>query len=377
MATVPVYNPWAIILCKWKDDSSEPFPVWYYQNLFSTPGMGLNNQVDFFRLYSHGNIDMSGSQVFGWFVLSHSRSEYTGSGANPDGRQQLIGWATSAASSNGVDLGKFFGVVVCMNDSTDLFGDLGTPAVVCDSNTAHQSPLGQEMLHGYGVNHARLNGSTTDYTDPFDVMSVFNASMAPDQHFGQIGPGLNAAIMDSKGWLDPERVWTYPGGDAEVDLRPHHRRDLPGFLVAKVGSFYVEFRMNEGFDAGLLVPVVLVHRFDEQDGHSYLMPSTDSGEGLVAGSKFVTSPGPQQVTVTVTKIDAANRMASMTVTVPAATVLVPDISGMTLAGAERTVGAVGLVLAPVGTGFVVSQSPRAGTHVAPASVVHAHLSTNA
>jgi hypothetical protein len=99
MATVPVDNPWAILLCKWEDDSSEPFPILYYQNLFTAAGVGFNNQVDFFRLYSHGNIDASGSQVFGWFVLPHSRSEYTGSGANSDGRQQLIGWATSAASS--------------------------------------------------------------------------------------------------------------------------------------------------------------------------------------------------------------------------------------------------------------------------------------
>jgi hypothetical protein len=378
MATVPVDNPWAILLCKWEDDSSEPFPILYYQNLFTAAGVGFNNQVDFFRLYSHGNIDASGSQVFGWFVLPHSRSEYTGSGANSDGRQQLIGWATSAASSGGVDLGKFFGVVVCMNDPTDLFGDLGSPDVVCDSNSAKQSPLGQEMLHGYGVNHARVNGSTTDYTDPFDVMSVFNASMAPDQLFGLIGPGLNAAIMDSKGWLDPERVWTYPGGDAAVDLRPHHRRDLPGFLVAKVGSFYLEFRMNEGFDAGLIAPVVLVHRFDGQDSHSYLMPAIGGAEFLVAGSEFAaSSSGPQQITVEVTKIDAANRTASMTVTVPAATVTVPDISGATLAGAERIVGAAGLVLAPVGTGWVISQSPKPGVRVAPASLVHAHLSTNA
>jgi hypothetical protein len=113
------------------------------------------------------------------------------------------------------------------------------------------SQLGQEMLHGYGVNHARLDGSTADYRDPFDVMSVGNAFIAMDPNFGQTGPGLNAVIMDSKGWLDPERVWTYPGGNSSVQLWPHHRRDLPGFLVATVGPYYVEFRMSEGFDAAI------------------------------------------------------------------------------------------------------------------------------
>jgi hypothetical protein len=301
------------LLCKWSDDSSEPFPRWYYENLFTASGVGFNNMVDFFRLYSHGNIDSSGSEVFGWFTLPHSRSEYTGSGANDAGRQQLLSWAKSAAAAGNVDLSQFFGVVVCMNDPTDLFGDLGLPAVVCDNGSTEPSPLGQEMLHGYGVNHARVNGSTTDYTDPFDVMSVFDASMAPDPNFTLIGPGLNAALMDSKGWLDPDRVWTYAGGSAAVSLRPHHRRDLPGFLVAKVGQYYVEFRMNEGWDAAFVGPLVLVHRFDA-DGHSYLMPATEGSQALFAGSTFSgPSPDGVQLTVTVTSIDAANRTANMSV----------------------------------------------------------------
>ena len=102
MATVAVSNPWAILLCKWNDDPSEPFSPLCCQSLFSTPGVGLNNMVDFFRLYSHGVIDLSGSQVFGWFVLPQTRSQYTGSGANNAGRQDLINWCISAAASAGV-----------------------------------------------------------------------------------------------------------------------------------------------------------------------------------------------------------------------------------------------------------------------------------
>ncbi len=318
MATQATDNPWAILLCKWNDNLSEPFPRWYYENLFSTPGVGFNNMVDFFRLYSHGNLDLSGSQVFGWFVLPHARSEYTGSGVNPAGRQQLIDWAKEAATAAGVDLSKFFGVVVCMNSSTDLFGELG--AAVCDNGSSEPSPLGQEMLHGYGVNHARLNGSTQDYTDPFDVMSVFNAFMAKtDPNFTQIGPGLNAAIMDSKGWLDPERVWTYLGGNSTVQLRPHHRRDLPGFLVAKVGPYYVELHVAEGFDAGIMNPsnpfdaVVLVHRFDP-DGHSYLMPATGGAQSLTDGTTFEgpNGGGPVRLVVNVPQVDRAQRIRPST-----------------------------------------------------------------
>jgi hypothetical protein len=84
--------------------------------------------VDFFRLYTHGNLDLSASQVLGWFVLPHARSEYTGSGTNDDGRQQLIDWAIAAAIAGGADLSNFFGIVVCMNSPTNIFGDLGSTA---------------------------------------------------------------------------------------------------------------------------------------------------------------------------------------------------------------------------------------------------------
>jgi hypothetical protein len=165
------------------------------------PGVGFENTVDFFRLYSHGNLDLSGSQVFGWFVLPHARAEYTGSGVNPAGRQQLIDWAKTAATDAGVDLTQFFNVVVCMNVSTDLFG--GISGAVCDNYSTQPSPLGQEMLHGYGVNHARINGSTVDYTDPFDVMSVYSAQMSTDtDYFGtrvSLGPGLTFRLPTSSG----------------------------------------------------------------------------------------------------------------------------------------------------------------------------------
>jgi hypothetical protein len=266
-----------------------------------------------------------------------------------------------------------------MNDSTDLFGDLGTPAMVCDNLSMQPSPLGQEMLHGYGVNHARIDGSTADYQDPFDVMSVFNAFMAPDPNFTQIGPGLNAAIMDSKGWLDADRVWTYSGDENVVALRPHHRRDLAGFLVAKVGNFYVEFRMNEGWDANIrdgsggLNPVVLVHRFDP-DGHSYLMPATNGAHALVAGDVFKGSAGAgMQFTVSVNTIDLVNRTATLNVGLEGG-VIVPDLIDLSLREAQQTVQDLGLRLHANGVGVVNAQRPSAGVPVRVGSTITVWLS---
>ena len=123
-------TPWAILLCKFKDDAREPLTRQLFEDLFTSSGIGKFNMVDYFRDMSHGVLDLGGSKVFGWFTLDKNRSEYTGSGANQQGRKDLIEWARQKAADNKVDLSKFFSVVVCMNVPTDLFG--GGSGVVCD-----------------------------------------------------------------------------------------------------------------------------------------------------------------------------------------------------------------------------------------------------
>jgi hypothetical protein len=86
-------TPWAIILCKFADDDSEPFPIQYYKDLFTKGDIGSNrNMVKFFNDCTHGNIDVSESQVLGWFKLSQSVADYNAPGAgeqpSSDGRTQ-------------------------------------------------------------------------------------------------------------------------------------------------------------------------------------------------------------------------------------------------------------------------------------------------
>jgi M6 family metalloprotease-like protein len=123
-------SPWAILLCKFNDDNSEPYPRQRYEDLFTSAGNGKFNMVDFFRDMSHGKLDLNGSQVFGWYTLDKKRSDYTGSGINQQGRADLITWARQAATDDKVDLSKFFNVVVCLNVETDLYG--GDAGAVCD-----------------------------------------------------------------------------------------------------------------------------------------------------------------------------------------------------------------------------------------------------
>jgi hypothetical protein len=299
-------SPWAILLCKFTGEDDEPYPRQRFEELFTSAGVGQWNMIDYFDAITHGQLDLNGSRVFpspeiGWYRLAQRRSDYIGTATKPDGRGSLMTWARQAAAANGDELGGFANIVVVNGVSTDLFGGLGGVATDDGRDAGNgmtslsPSVLGQEMSHGYGVEHARIDGSTADYMDPYDVMSAKSAFMAPHPVYSEldargrpvflIGPGLNAAAMASKGWLDAARVWT--AGNAlgsTVVLRPLHRRDLPGYLCARIDDFFVEFRMNDRWDAAFTSPVVLIHDFF--DGHSYLRPTATGLQGLRTGDSF-------------------------------------------------------------------------------------------
>src|SRR5262249_42845 len=151
------------------------------------------------------------------------------------------------------------------------------------------SLLGQEMGHGYGLDHARFEGSPDDYRDPWDVMSTaaYPWMEAPHPEFTTVGPGLNAANMRSRNWLDENRVWKapLPTSSQIIQLRPLPRPDLSGFLAAQLGPYLVEFRVPERWDAAIPRACVLVHRFEAN--HSYLEPAISGSQDIVSGDKFM------------------------------------------------------------------------------------------
>jgi hypothetical protein len=180
-----------------------------------------------------------------------------------------------------------------------------------------QSLLGQEMAHTYGLNHSRKYGSSADYEDPWDVMSNASLYMAPHPDFTDVdvrgrpvfrlGPGLNAANMGSRGWLDESRVWSATTGrlvNTSVQLRPLHRRDLPGFLAIRFQDYFVEFRVAAGWDAAI-EPGVLVHTYSAtpfEGSHSYLVPDGDGRSAFGVGS-FIGTPGNMSVLGSNTRIE--------------------------------------------------------------------------
>jgi hypothetical protein len=308
-------SPWAVLLCKFADDSTDVAPREHYERLFTGAGRGSDNMVDFFRDVSHNHLNLGDSEVFGWFTLPINKADYAGNVAEaPPGqvnRGGLFGLCQQKATEEGVDFSLFKGTVVSMAGEVDLFGYLGGMGAMCDSLSLKPSLLGQEMGHGYGLDHARRDGSAEEYADPWDVMSTANAFMSPHSEYEEIGPALNAAAMRSRGWLREDRVWKAGSAlfDATIELRPLQRLDLAGSLAAELGPYLVEFRIKEGWDAAIPRSCVLVHRFEEN--HSYVMQGHNGSYDLVEGDSFEASvvAAPERTAVEVIEIDEKRRVA--------------------------------------------------------------------
>jgi hypothetical protein len=190
---------WAILTCRFADDvGPDVRPPLDYLELFTGASTGLNNMTDFFRDMSHRRLDLTGSQVFGWLTVPARAGDYHRAEAAPIApavnRGGLFEQCTHAAADAGIDLTVFDGIVITMNGVVDLYGYIHDMRAFCCSDNIWPSLLGQEMGHGYGLDHSRREGSDDDYQDVFDVMSTQNAWMAPDPRWQFIGPGPNLAL---------------------------------------------------------------------------------------------------------------------------------------------------------------------------------------
>lgn len=364
---LPVRNtPWAIILVKFSDDPKADPDREIYEKLFTDAGKDTNNMPAFFSDMSHGSIDMSGSEVFGWYTLNIKRQAYVGNKygneSPPAGevdRWGLLEAGKSAAIAANGNVSNFSGFVVSAYGRTDLCGFTGNMAALCDQYTLQPSLMGQEMGHGYGLMHARRDGSPDDYQDPWDIMSTaaWPDWQQPDADYTSIGPGLNAQNMRFLKWLDDSRTWTTSGKfDITVKLRPLHWLELQGFIAAEVGPYLVEFRVPERWDAGTEKACVLIHRFT--DGHSYLMAADDGSISLTQGSVFTReSIFEGRPRVEVIDINGETRTATVRLqyNTPAQFIDVPNSPVGTLFGGI-TVGGGGLIITP--DGRIIRVGPR-------------------
>jgi hypothetical protein len=329
-------QPWIVLVCQFSDDA-DPANVLVrnlpgldpaaladtgtvldlFKMFFTTQGNNTFNAIRYFNEMSHGTIDLNDSQVV-VVNLNWTKAQADALAINPGGASyeaMVTTAAQTAAQQQGVQLQNFYGIVITSHYMLSMAqgGSIPGGAIVVGPvgwagmdyrwvrNNGIQS-WGQEMGHGFGLDHSRIDGNPADYMDPWDVMSTRNAFSGPDPNYGARGPGINAWNMRCRSWLDETRVWHCPLGTFKqtLQLRPLHRKDLVGYLAAELPplnhtsgfpQYLVEYRKRENWDNGIPRSCVLVHRFEGALGqfmgtHSYVMKGTKGQSDLVAGDSF-------------------------------------------------------------------------------------------
>lgn len=292
--------PWLIIRCKFKDETGPATHTdQHYTDLFTTSD--LESLACFWQDMSFGQLDFSGSQVTAWLVLDKNRSDYTGSGANQQGRRELVDWAKNAATKSGLDISKFYGVVIATHSDTDLFGSAARYAV-CGPNHAPASIL-QEVGHALGLsNHSRSVADPQDYKNPFCIMSSMDFgghNPTFNGRFGASGPGLCAPYIFKAGWLS-WRIAKIPTNGRSPnkttltlsplsEQQPNHKQVATIQLNSpQEVTYFVEYRFG-GWDRGLAQSAVVIHQF-RPDGFAYYAGSIAT-ETTIDGSGNTQLPG--------------------------------------------------------------------------------------
>jgi hypothetical protein len=75
-AAISGSQKWAIVLCNFSNQTAQPNPLSYYQQMFQGTGTSNLDFVDYWRDNSYGNIDVSATTVTGWHTIPETRDQW-------------------------------------------------------------------------------------------------------------------------------------------------------------------------------------------------------------------------------------------------------------------------------------------------------------
>jgi hypothetical protein len=260
--------------------------------------VGNGNLIDYYRQATFNRIQIQ-TEILGWYQAT-STPAVTTSGQRTPLVEDCANAAPATALTDAL-LRNIDGLIVVVNGSissgagnvgktsiTVHGGSYNLSVVTFDSGSMYTAFAAHEVGHGFGLQHSR-NSAGIDYGDPYDLMSAFSTKQFLTPEYpaegGDIGsgpgsgPGLNIPNLMFLNAIPPNRIVSYVAGNGTpqqsyrlsalshgsgtrpLGVQILWRTTLPGLpVVITPVAYTVEFRQNDGQDAGFPSPVVLVHR---------------------------------------------------------------------------------------------------------------------
>jgi len=366
MAAVHGTTSWAVLRCQLKNTPKPTFesmyakdPEQFYSDFFTKAGEGKGGLYDYWGQISDGNISLKGSKVFPWVNLNVT---YNGDPKRDRGHQvQDCIDATEKylahkhLTGKQYDLSHYYGLFILQNRPGGEFGSIQSVqingksyskgVVFFEFGSLDLSHAAHEMGHGYGLDHAFDDaqkggcggGGPGEYCDPWDPMGnpfwtvvtwFTNPSFgtatccgpaAQSSEQSSAGPGLNVPNLLHLGWIPSGRIATYTIGDPATSftLNALSHPNSSGVLAVHIPAIFftvtVEYRQQDGWDAGIPANVVLLHTYEPSASpYSFLMDQELSSPfpGALLPGQTLTEP---DYSITVNGVDPGSGTASVTI----------------------------------------------------------------
>ncbi|TXI50476.1 MAG: hypothetical protein E6Q50_04040 [Lysobacter sp.] len=226
---------WVTLMCKFADQPAEPKSQSYFQGQY---GNAIGQLGHYWQEVSYGQINLAGSNAYGWATLPQPRSYYvtfdTATNKDKADLTKLFDDCTAAhdANVNFAVNGGVQGVNMMFNDDLDSYAWGGSSCSTLDginkcwSSTWNPpwsfnnlAPLSHEMGHAYGLPHANNSDNDSDpYDNPWDVMSDAWNNGVPNATYGTLPKHINIYSRNRLGWVAAARKRTVNAGTAATSL---------------------------------------------------------------------------------------------------------------------------------------------------------------
>jgi M6 family metalloprotease-like protein len=271
-------QPWVNVLCKFADVAAEPQSLSYFNGLLGEEAPGLGH---YWREASYDQINILGSDSFGWYTLPKTRAYYLDLTTSTM-LTELFTDCTAAADGD-IIFPNFVGINLMFNAELDGSAWGGSRYATLDGQKrfwyttweppwgyGQQAAIAHEMGHGFGLPHSSGDYGLT-YDNKWDVMSDIwsNCSKSTDPTYGCLAQHTISFHKDMLNWIPSSARFLTTAGSHTITLEQLTQPQTGNYRMAVIpidGSdthFYtIEVRSREGYDVKLPGEAVIIHEVD-------------------------------------------------------------------------------------------------------------------